>query len=58
LTEWAYRLSRDVELADSEKARAYRLNFPEGTAARRTPFVTKGDVLDADTYWQGEILSD
>jgi len=58
LTEWAYRLSRDVELADSEKAWAYRLNFSEGTAARRAPFVTKGDIINSDTYWQGEILSD
>jgi purine nucleoside permease len=58
LTEWAYRLSRDVELADSEKARSYRLNFPEGTAARRAPFVTKGDSYASDTYWQGKILSD
>ena len=58
LTEWAYRLSRDVELAGSEKAWAYRLNFPEGTAARRAPFVTKGDITNSDTYWQGEILSD
>jgi purine nucleoside permease len=29
-----------------------------GTAARRAPFVTKGDIIDSDTYWQGEIPSD
>jgi purine nucleoside permease len=58
LTEWAYWLFRDVELADSEKARAYRLNIPEGTAARRAPFVTKGDILTSGTYWHGKILSD
>jgi len=58
LTEWAYLLSRDVKLVDSEKGRSYRLNFPEGTAARRAPFVTKGDILTSDTYWQGKMLSD
>ena len=58
LAEWAYRLSKDVELADSEEARAYRLHFPEGTAARRAPFVTKGDILTSDTYWHGKMLSD
>lgn len=58
LTEWAYRLSRDVELADSEKARAYRLHYAEGTAARRAPFVTKGDILTSDTYWHGKMLSE
>ena len=58
LTEWAYQLSMNVELADSEECQAYRLNYPEGTAARRTPFVTKGDSFAASTYWYGKILSD
>lgn len=58
LTEWAYRLSKDVQLADSEDAQAYRLNYPEGTPARRTPFVTKCDSFAASTYWYGKTLSD
>ena len=58
LTEWAYRLSKDVELADSEEAQAYRLHYPEGTAARRAPLVAKGDILTSDTYWQGKMLSE
>jgi len=58
LTEWAYRISRDVELADSEEAQSYRLNYPEGTAARRTPFVTKCDSIASSTFWCGKILSD
>ena len=58
LAEWAYLLSKDVELADSEEAHVYRLNYPEGTAVRRAPFVTKGDILTSDTYRQGKMLSD
>ena len=58
LTEWAYRLSKDVELTDSEEARSYRLHYPEGTAARQAPFVTKGDSFAASTDWHGEILLD
>jgi purine nucleoside permease len=58
LTEWAYRLSKDVELADSEEAREYRLHFPEGTAARRAPLVTKCDCIASSTYCQGKMLSD
>lgn len=58
LTEWAYRLSKDVELADSKEAQEYRLHYPEGTAARRAPFVTKGDILTSDTYWHGNMLSE
>ena len=58
VTEWAYRLSKDVELADSEEAQAYRLHFPEGTAARRAPFVTKCDCIASSTYCQGKMLSD
>lgn len=57
LTEWAYQLSKDVELFDSEGAPAYRANYPEELAARQTPFVTKCDSFAASTYWHGALLS-
>ena len=57
LTEWAYRLSKDVELADSDEAREYRKNYPQPNA-RRAPFVTKCDSFASGTYWHGKILSD
>lgn len=58
LAETAYELSKDVELADSAAAAAYRANYPEGTAARSEPFVTRCDSLSSSTYWHGKLLSD
>jgi purine nucleoside permease len=57
LTEWAYQLSKDVELFDSEGAPAYRANYPEDLPAREAPFVTKCDSFAAGTYWHGALLS-
>lgn len=58
LTEWAYQLTRDVVLPDSEalqKRRAHYTGFPN---AQRPPFVLKGDHLAAMTYWHGALLND
>ena len=57
LVEWAYQLTKDTELMDSEamqKRRALYAGFPQ---AQRPPFVLKGDQLAAMTYWHGEHLN-
>lgn len=58
LVEVAYELSKDVELADSADAAAYRANYPEGTVARSEPFVTRCDSFSSSTYWHGKLMSD
>ncbi len=58
LSERAYELSKNVELADSVDAQAYRANYPEGTPARSTPFVTRCDSFSSSTYWHGKLLAD
>lgn len=58
LASAAYELSKDVELADSEDAAAYRANYPEGTPARSEPFVTQCDSFASSTYWHGGLMSD
>ena len=58
LTEWAYQLTKDVPLADSEalqKRRALYVGFPN---AQKPPFVLKGDNLAGMTYWHGKLLND
>ena len=58
LVEWAYQLTKDTELMDTEamqKKRALYKGFPKG---QRPPFVLKGDQLAAMTYWHGEILNE
>ncbi len=57
LVEWAYRLTKDTPLADSEsmqKRRALYRGFPN---AQRPPLVLRGDNLASMTYWHGKILN-
>ena len=56
LTERAFELSRDVELADSDEAKAYRANYPQ-VAAKAAPAVGICDTVSADQWWHGVELS-
>ena len=58
LVEWAFQLTKDTDLGDTEpmqKRRALYTGFPN---AQRAPFVLKGDQLAAMTYWHGQHLSE
>jgi purine nucleoside permease len=55
LTQWAFNLTRDVPLADSEKLQQIRAGF-DGAASQRAPFVTLGDEISGSTYWHGKLL--
>lgn len=57
LVEWAYQLTKDTPLADSEamqRRRALYRGFPQ---AQRPPLVLKGDNLASMTYWHGRLLN-
>lgn len=56
LVEWAFGLTRDIKLMDSEAMQAERRLFPSPNA-QRPPFVLKGDTLSASTFWHGKLLS-
>jgi purine nucleoside permease len=58
LTEWAFRLTKDVALADSEQMKQSRARFPEFVMALRPPFVTRGDQLSASTFWHGAKMEE
>jgi len=55
LTQWAFNLTRNIPLADTDKLRGVRTHFT-GAAAQRPPFVTLGDELSSSTYWHGKLL--
>lgn len=55
LTQWAYELTRNVPLADSDKLHQIRAGF-EAAAAQRPPFVMLGDEISGSTYWHGKLL--
>ncbi|HEY6490054.1 MAG: purine nucleoside permease [Terracidiphilus sp.] len=54
LTQWAFNLTRNIPLADSDKLRELRASF-DGAAAQRPPFVTLGDEISSSTYWHGKL---
>lgn len=56
LVNWAFELTRDVPLMDSEAMRNERQLYPNANA-RRPPFVLKGDQLAASTFWHGKLLN-
>jgi purine nucleoside permease len=57
LTDWAFQLTRHVELLDSEPMRGERARYASPNA-RRPPFVLKGDTLSAGTFWHGRLLNE
>jgi purine nucleoside permease len=57
LVEWAYRMTRDVKLDDTEGIRHLREQY-EGVNARRPPFVLKGDTLSSMTFWHGRRMDE
>ncbi len=57
LTDWAYRLTKDVALPDNDAMRTEREKFPQAKARRR-PFVLKGDTISSSTFWHGKLLNE
>lgn len=58
LVEWAYQLTKDTDLGDTEAIQKRRLLYTGFPNAQRAPFVLKGDQLAAMTYWHGQHLSE
>jgi purine nucleoside permease len=58
LVDWAYRLTRDTPLADSEPLRRHRALYVGYPNALRPPFVLKGDNLASMNYWHGKLMND
>jgi purine nucleoside permease len=58
LVGWAFRLTQDVALADSEAMMAARARFAGFPNALKAPFVTRGDALSASTFWHGSKMNE
>jgi purine nucleoside permease len=56
LVDWAFQLTRDTQLMDTDAMRKERALF-ESPNARRAPFVLKGDTLSSSTFWHGKLLN-
>ncbi len=57
LVNWAFELTRNVPLPDSEAMAKRRAEFTGFPNAQRAPFLLKGDTLSAETYWHGRLLN-
>jgi purine nucleoside permease len=57
LVDWAFQLTRNVQLDDTEGMRSRREQYA-GANARRPPFVLKGDTLSSMTFWHGKLLDE
>jgi purine nucleoside permease len=57
LVEWAYQLTREVELADTEALQRLRERYAGFPNAQMPPRVIKGDTLSAMTFWHGKLLN-
>ena len=54
LATWAFNLTRDTPLADTDKLKEIRSHF-DGAAAQRPPAVILGDEVSGSTYWHGKL---
>ena len=57
LVDWAYRLTRDTVLVDSEPLARHRALYAGYPAAQKPPSVIKGDNLASMNYWHGRQMN-
>jgi purine nucleoside permease len=55
MMQWAYSITKDLSLPDTDAIRARRAQF-EQKAAKQPPSVMKGSEISASTYWHGKLL--
>jgi purine nucleoside permease len=58
LVDWAFRLTKDMPLSDSDSLRTSRARFTGFPNALKPPFVTRGDTLSSSTFWHGSKMDE
>ena len=53
---WAYELTKDFPIPDSDSLKASRARFTGFPNALRPPFVAHGDTMSSSTFWHGARL--
>jgi purine nucleoside permease len=54
LANWAFNLTRNTPLQDSDRLKDVRSHF-DGAAAQQPPAVILGDEISSSTYWHGKL---
>src|ERR1700722_4749554 len=57
LVEWAYQLTRNVQLDDTAALKSLRAGYARYPNALKPPFVLKGDEVSASDWWLGERMN-
>ena len=57
LAEWAYRLTKDIQLDDFPSMAKYRAQYDGYPNAQKPPFILKGENVSAGTFGFGKILN-
>lgn len=57
LVDWAFELTKEMELPDHPSLAETRDLYVEHEVAQRKPFVLRGDQLAAMTFWHGELMN-
>ncbi len=57
LSDWAYSVSKDVELTEPDDMKATRSNYVSYPKALLPPSVMQGDHLAGMTFWHGDLLN-
>jgi purine nucleoside permease len=58
LVAWAFQLTKNIHLADSNDIRASRARFTGFPNALKPPFVTHGDTMSGGTFWHGSRMDE
>jgi len=58
LVDWAYRLTKGLDLGDTDALKQRRALMTGMPNAQRPPFVLKGDTLQSSTFWHGQLLNE
>ncbi len=58
LVDWAYGLTKDMDLGDTEAMKQRRALMPGFPLAQQAPKVILGDTLQASTFWHGKLLNE
>lgn len=57
LSDWAFALTKDTELMDTEAMQALRSRYTDSPKALAPPVVLKGDQMAASTFWHGALFN-
>jgi len=58
LVGWAFQLTKDTPLADSDTMRTSRARYTGFPNAMKTPFVARGDAMSGSTFWHGALMDE